>query len=253
MMAIDTSKRFSYEWSKYPQIYSDYEEQFLGWISPLDKSFIQGKIILDAGCGMGRNSYWCLSYGAKEMVAIDNDDKIITAAKKNLGDFHNILVKKENIYNLDYKEYFDFVFSIGVIHHLEFPRQALLRLKQTLKKGGTLLVWLYGRQENAHIIKSVNILRRLLSKFPECILHYIAFIFSIPLFLYVRLSKPNHPYLKRISKYKLLHIHSIVFDQLLPTIAHYYTEEEVRELFKDFGKVQILNKENYSWTVICKV
>ena len=55
--------RFGYEWDKYSDIYPDYEQQFLNWISPLDSEDFIGKDILDAGCGMGRNSYYALQYG----------------------------------------------------------------------------------------------------------------------------------------------------------------------------------------------
>ena len=64
---LGSQERFGYEWKKYSQIIPEYEKQFLKWISPIEKKDFAGKKILDAGCGIGRNSFWPLTYGAKEV------------------------------------------------------------------------------------------------------------------------------------------------------------------------------------------
>ena len=56
------------------------------------------KTVFDAGCGMGRNSYYALKYGAKSVVGIDNDKKSVNAARKNLNNFENAEIKKVSIY-----------------------------------------------------------------------------------------------------------------------------------------------------------
>jgi SAM-dependent methyltransferase len=57
--------RFGYEWGKYCEILPIYQEQFDRWTSPLiNKSEWKEKKFLDVGCGIGRNSYWPLIYGA---------------------------------------------------------------------------------------------------------------------------------------------------------------------------------------------
>ena len=40
-----------------------------------NKNYWKGKDILDAGCGIGRNTYWPISYGAKSAIAFDMDDR----------------------------------------------------------------------------------------------------------------------------------------------------------------------------------
>ena len=64
--------RFGYEWGKYSDILPQYETQFNNWIYPLSKEDFKNKAIFDAGCGMGRNSYFALRYGAKSVVGIDD-------------------------------------------------------------------------------------------------------------------------------------------------------------------------------------
>ena len=72
--------RFGYEWDRYSDIYPEYEQQFLNWISPLDSEDFIGKDILDAGCGMGRNSYYALQYGAKYVTAFDAEMRSVQAS-----------------------------------------------------------------------------------------------------------------------------------------------------------------------------
>ena len=74
---MGSTERFSFEWKKYPLIIPEYEMQFLRWVYPLKPEDFMGKKVLDAGCGTGRNSFWPLIYGAKEVVAFDYDKEIV--------------------------------------------------------------------------------------------------------------------------------------------------------------------------------
>ena len=125
---LDTSKRFGFEWDRYRDFFPHYEEQFRGWIDPLGPQDFAGREVLDAGCGMGRNSYWAARYGARRVVAVDQAELAVAAAREALAGLPNVRVERESIYDLAYEEAFDLCFSIGVIHHLEFPRRALGRL-----------------------------------------------------------------------------------------------------------------------------
>lgn len=249
---MGSEKRFGYEWNKYYQIDPNYEVQFRKWVSPLAPDNFKGKKVLDAGCGMGRNSFWPLKYGAKELIAFDYDKKSVSAAKKNLTIFNNAKVEFKSIYNIDYKNKFDIVFSIGVIHHLENPKLAIKNLIKAVKPGGIVLIWVYGYEGNEWIVKFVNPIRKhLTSKLPVGLVHFISYFVSMPLWFFVKFFKGPGPYLKQLSNFKFWHIHSIVFDQLLPQIANYYKKEEAKQLLakhklKNIG-VNHVNK--MSWTV----
>ena len=41
------------------------------------------------------------------------------------------------------------------------------------------------------------------------------------------------PYLRELSQFEFWHLHSIVFDQLIPAVANYWTHEEVDLLAKN--------------------
>ncbi|MEK6825650.1 MAG: class I SAM-dependent methyltransferase [Nanoarchaeota archaeon] len=250
--ASGSTERFGYEWDTYAKIIPEYEGQFLKWVAPLEKKDFKGKKILDAGCGIGRNSYWPLQYGAKEIVAFDYDPRTVEVAKNNLAPFKNANVRLGSIYNISQKRVFDIAFSIGVIHHLADPKKAVAQLVKATKKGGTVLIWVYGYEGNEWIVNYINPLRKITSRLPLKFVHLLTYFFSIPLYSYVKIFSPQHPYFKQLSRFRLWHTHSIVFDQLIPKIANYWTKEEARSLFEGQGlkNIQVYRVNDNSWTVM---
>ena len=178
------------------------------------------------------------------------------AAKENLKTFDNVEILYDSIYNINYNEEFDIVFSIGVIHHLKDPSEAIKKLIQATRKGGRILIWVYSYEGNEWIKKFLSPVREVItSKIPISLLHYITYMVSIPFFLYLKLFKSNNLYFQQISQFSFSHLHSIIFDQLLPEIAHYWTKEEACSLLKevDFKEVSIHRPPNgMGWTVIGK-
>jgi SAM-dependent methyltransferase len=128
--------RFGWDWNTYAEILPEYEEQFRRWTVHLRPEDWQGQTFLDVGCGMGRNSFWPMQYGAREGVAIDIDDRSLVNARRNLARFPSVQVLHASAYDLPFEDQFDIAFSIGVIHHLEFPERALARITCAVRPGG---------------------------------------------------------------------------------------------------------------------
>ena len=249
---MSSTKRFGYEWNKFNEIIPEYEIQFLKWVYPLKKEDFKDKIILDAGCGIGRNSYWPLKYGAQKVVAFDFDKRTMEVARKNLSQFGNAEVIYQSIYDITYENEFDLVFSIGVIHHLEKPEGAIKNLVRALKPNGKILIWVYAKEGNEWIIKFVNPLRKIFSWLPPFLVNIFSYCLSLPLFLYLKIFSHQHPYFQQLAKFKFWHIHSIVFDQLLPKIANYWSKDEAVTLFqnKELKDIEVYPVNNNSWTMI---
>ena len=85
---MGSQDRFGFEWNKYSDLDPNYELQFRRWVNPLGPDDFKDKKVLDAGCGMGRNSYWSLKWGAEKLVAFDSDD---FSPVKNLFDLFHFL------------------------------------------------------------------------------------------------------------------------------------------------------------------
>lgn len=104
---------------------------------------LNGKMVLDVGCG---NGYHCLrSYGAgaRQVIGIDPSPRFIIQfymMKHFLGDIP-VDVLPIGIESLpNHLESFDTTFSMGVLYHRRSPMDHLRELKATLKPGGQLVL-----------------------------------------------------------------------------------------------------------------
>lgn len=251
---MSSEDRFGFEWERYSRLDPNYEVQFRKWIYPLQEEDFGDKKILDAGCGMGRNSFWSVKWGAREVVGLDIDRRSLKAARKNLKEFSNVRIEFKSIYDIDYKDEFDLAFSIGVIHHLEKPKEAIKNMIRAVKPGGKVLIWVYGYEGNEWIVKLVSPVRKAItSRLPVGLVHFLSYFLSVPVWTVAKIFKGPGPYLKQLGSFKFWHVHSIVFDQLIPKIANYWCLEEARSLLADFQEldnIKIYQVNKNSWTVI---
>jgi SAM-dependent methyltransferase len=246
-------ERFGYSWDMYAELLPEHEEQFRKWTSPLRPDDWRGKTFLDAGCGIGRNSYWPLRYGATRGCAIDVDDRTLSRAGQVLAEFSNIEVRRTSIYEIPERDVFDIVFSIGVVHHLEHPDKAVANLVAAAKPGGHVLVWLYGRENNGWIIWIFNPLRRLLlSRMPLSLVHRLSLPLTAVLWVILRSGISRNPYMRLIRGFTFRHLRAIVFDHMIPRIALYYDRKNAMDLLSRAGlsDIQAQWTNKMSWTVV---
>jgi SAM-dependent methyltransferase len=244
--------RFGYSWNQYADLLPAHEEQFLRWTA-LDKRVWRGKRFLDAGCGIGRNAYWPMTYGADGGVALDVDDRTLRRAAHNLSPYPSVEVRKQSIYDIDETNAFDIAFSIGVVHHLSDPIAAIANLTRAVKPGGHVVVWLYGRENNGWIVNLFNPLRHaIFSKLPLGVVHALSWPLTAALWSALRLGLPPGAYYRLIRGFSFDHLRAIVFDHMIPRIALYYTQSEALDLLRSAGLTDVRAtwvNEN-SWSVI---
>src|SRR3954452_10967709 len=232
--------RFGWEWKTYAEIMPEYEEQFRRWTVHLQPEDWAGKSFLDVGCGMGRNSFWPMSYGAREGVAADVDERSLTSARRNLAHLSNLQVMQCSAYDLPFDGRFDIAFSIGVIHHLEFPEIALARMVRAVRPGGQVLIWVYGRENIRWLVSVLNPLRKaLFSRLPVGVTHHLSLYPAVLLWLLLRAGLQPIEYFRLLARFEFRHLRSIVFDQMLPRIAFYWSQDEVWQLMQRAGLVDV--------------
>ena len=232
--------RFGYEWGAYAEILPWHEEQFRRWTAALGPADWAGKEFLDVGCGMGRNSFWALGYGAAGGVAVDIDDRSLASARRNLRSFPAVRVMRASAYDLPFRDRFDLAFSIGVIHHLELPQQALDAMARAVKPGGRVLIWVYGRENNRWLLRLLDPVRRLLlSRLPIGLTHHLSLYPAAMAWGMLRLGFCPSEYFRLIAGFDFGHLRAIVFDQMLPRIAHYWPRETVAQMMVRAGLVDI--------------
>jgi SAM-dependent methyltransferase len=245
--------RFGYEWEAYAEILPEYEEQFRRWTVHLMPGDWQSKSFLDVGCGMGRNSYWPMTYGASEGCAVDIDERSLARAQHNLARFPAVQIIRTSAYDLPFADRFDLAFAIGVIHHLEDPVRALRRMARAVKPGGRVLIWVYGCNGNRWLVSILDPLRRMLfCRLPIALVHHLSLYPAAVLWLALKLGLRPGEYFRLLARFKFAHLRSIVFDQMLPRIAHYWPRQEVAELMREAGlqDVKTASVNGMSWSAI---
>lgn len=246
-------ERFGYSWDTYDELRPEHEEQFRRWTAPLAPADWRGVRFLDIGCGMGRNSYWPMTYGAAGGVAIDLDARSLDAARRTLASYPAVEVRAQSAYDVAESDQFDIAFSIGVIHHLEFPGRALAAMARAVRPGGRVLIWVYGYENNRWLVHLLNPLRKaLFSRLPIGLVHAVSLAPTAALWLLLRLGWQSTAYLRLIRGFGFGHLRAIVFDQMLPRIANYWRREEVAALMQAAGldDVSLTWVNEMSWAAI---
>lgn len=103
---------------------------------------LKGKLVLDAGCGIGRYMEVAQKAGAR-IIGVDMSYSV-GPAYRNVGRLPNVDIVQADLMNLPFKEgVFDTVFSLGVLHHTSNCHEAFKSVAKLPKPGGSLAVWLY--------------------------------------------------------------------------------------------------------------
>jgi len=127
MKKIKTKEAFECEWTIFGKINDlyDSEDRLFAEFSryKIPRSFFQNKVILDAGCGMGRYSYVAAKLGAKLVVGLDMHDSVIYA-KENCKGLEVEFVKK--ITTRSQKIALFFSFTLLVLSKIPLLRKLLL-------------------------------------------------------------------------------------------------------------------------------
>jgi 2-polyprenyl-3-methyl-5-hydroxy-6-metoxy-1,4-benzoquinol methylase len=224
--------RFGYEWATYSTILPESREQLAQWLGSSGFASLVGTRVLDVGCGMGRNPYWYLTAGAAHVVAVDADDGSLQAARRNLAHFPNARVERASVYDLhpDRHGRFDRVTCIGVLHHLERPEEALDRMWGCVEPGGALLLWCYAREGNRLMLPAIQTLRAVGSRAPIGVSHGLAKVITLAAWPFIHAVPWRTAYYRRLRALSFRNVESIVFDQMLPRIARYWSRADMERL-----------------------
>ena len=261
-----TSKSFGFQWNVFSEMFPEYEQNFLNYIKPLEPSFFRNKLVLDAGCGFGRHTYYAAKYGA-EVIGFDLSDAV-EAAYRNCKRFKNVNIVQGDIYNPPFRPGFDFIMSIGVLHHLPISKQeeGFLSLVKLMRKGTMIFAWLYGREGRwfkLHVVE--GIVRRVTTRMPFSMLYYLCYL---PAALYHsfnilhsalagnRVTRRLSGYVpfKGYAKFPFRVKHADAFDLLATPVNSYYTKQQVERWAKDakLREVSITDIEKKSWRLFGK-
>jgi SAM-dependent methyltransferase len=192
---------------------------------------LDGRFVLDAGCGSGRYATVAASCGAH--VAAVDVTAAVERARLTCADRPTVQVVQADLLRLPFgSATFDTIYSIGVLHHTADTRAAFDALVRVLKPGGRLAIWVYRR--NAWLQERVNgVLRAVARRLSDRALHRLAVVGAIgggiPLVRHANLLVP-------FSSHPDWHIRVCdTYDWYAPRFQHHHTVAETVGWFRARG------------------
>lgn len=247
---------FSEQWTTYVDNdgYFGSEELLADVLAPLYAlEDLRGKVVAEVGCGNGRFLKTMAGY-AEKVIGFEPGDGVVNARAFNRAE-RNVEVIRADVYAMPPLPKLDHVFSIGVVHHLPDPHLALENMRRLLKPGGKCTIWVYGKEGNELYLLTFGNVRKVTMRLPHRALHALCAALVPPLRGYIAACRlaplPMHDYMRKVlrplSFDKLL---LNIYDQLNPTIAEYWTRDEVERLMvaAGFSEVRLHHRHGYSWT-----
>jgi 2-polyprenyl-3-methyl-5-hydroxy-6-metoxy-1,4-benzoquinol methylase len=209
---------------------------FLGDVG-FQPSQLEGKTLLDGGCGNGTLSAALTSFGL-EVVGLDLNDGLGRAYANRSKYIPQDLVDRVQYVQGNLVDpplrpgSFDLVYSSGVIHHTPNSKLAFSRLQQMTVSGGRLYVWVYAKRSwpvRVFFAVGRNLKRWISLKAVLKVCQILAPIHKLAAIVLSRLG------LMQFRARTTREITLDLFDLFAPRYNHVHTETEVRGWFQEHG------------------
>lgn len=100
---------------------------------------LQGKSVLDLGCGFGWHCHYAAEQGAANVIGLDLSTKMLERAAR-MNAHPSITYRREAIEDVTFEEeYFDVVLSSLALHYVASLKPVFARVFTLLKKGGAFV------------------------------------------------------------------------------------------------------------------
>jgi SAM-dependent methyltransferase len=160
-----TKSAYGLQWNRFRIIRPEEDRVTFGNRTGLARSDLEGKDVLDAGCGMGRYLRIAADSLANLVVGVELS-RAVVAAHELTADLPRVRVVRGDLLRLPFKpQSFDLIYSLGVLDHTPSPRASFLALARLLKPGGRIVVWVYPR-ERPIVERIMNLQRAVSTRLP---------------------------------------------------------------------------------------
>lgn len=259
-----TADAFATSWNNLPEGSVYTTEQFEDWMAPLQKKDIEGKRVLELGCGNASLMTHMVRWNPYYLEGVDLGDSVLSA-ENNLRktNYKNWKVVKADL--TEYRsEGFDVVYCIGVIHHLKDQQKGFESVIKNTKKGGRFHVWVYAREGNNTVVYLVDPIRKIASRLPWWFTKYfLAAPLVFPYYLYAKFLSlfkensiieklPLYKYSLWIAKREFAFFRHVAFDQLVTPRTAYIKKETIEKWLNSYPEIDskstyIIMRNGNSW------
>jgi ubiquinone/menaquinone biosynthesis C-methylase UbiE/uncharacterized protein YbaR (Trm112 family) len=201
-------------------------------IDQIDKQ----SLFLDAGCGYGRFCELISNNPDQNVIGVDMSSTSIELAQKYVGNRKNVHLIQCDLTQLPFEHaLFDYIFSIGVLHHTPDPFYSFEQLVPFLKSSGQISIWVYPPEMK----KIDNLIRLLTLKMPKRLVFYLSMFMPWIYVISKKLRKRPMP-----ENFSYWPCTMSFFDSWTPKYASVHTAVDVVEWFENCGlkNISVLNR-----------
>jgi len=216
--------------------------------------------VLEVGCGSGRFLKY-LSSKAGFLVGVD-PSKAIFAADELLGKNEKVILARASANDLPFEDQsFDFVCSIGVLHHIPDTFKALKACVDKVKRGGYFYTYLYYNLDNRGILfRSIynlsNAARLGICKLPTKTKRFVCDILAVGVYMpfvltnrFLRLVGVPAKYRRKIplfgyEKRSFYVIRNDSLDRFGTPLEQRFTKQQIKEMMEQAGLTEIVFSDN---------
>jgi SAM-dependent methyltransferase len=257
-----TIEDFGEQWTAFSDTVGFFgsKELLADFLSPFDISTVAGQRVVDIGAGTGRHVEALLQAGARQVIAVEPSKAIdVIKARFDKGSTEKVMPLQITGDQLPPSGDIDCIISVGVIHHIPDPAPVVKAAYNALRPGGHFVVWLYGKEGNRLYLFLLAPIRWFSKSLPMPALKVLARLLDIPLAAYINVCKRTRWSFLPLRDYMVTILDRlppdkrrvVIYDQLNPHYAKYYTHAEALELMSQAPfHVEIHHRRGYSWVAI---
>jgi SAM-dependent methyltransferase len=156
-----TKSAYGFQWNRYRIVRPDEDWATFRNRTGLSESELAGRLVLDAGCGMGRYLRIAAESRPGLIVGVDLSLAVVAARELTKGSPRVSIIRGDLLRLPFAPRSFDVIYSLGVLDHTPDPRAAFLKLADLLRPGGRIVVWVYPRERG--IVEAIMNLQRAVS------------------------------------------------------------------------------------------
>jgi SAM-dependent methyltransferase len=257
-----TAEAFANSWNQIRNGSVYTRAQFEDWLNPILPRDLANKTMLELGFGNGSLLEHAGACAPAKLVGVELGDTL-ERTRRNLAHLPSGMLElhRGDLTRVDVG-LFDYVYCIGVLHHLKDPEAGFRAVLRHTRPGGHFHCWVYAEEGNAVVIRLVDPIRRVASRLPWWVTKYgVALPLSVPYFVYAKIvhqlpsglaaALPLGEYSRWIGDHNLGFVHHVAFDQLVtpqttyiarPTVDRWLHHPDV-----DPTSTYIIRRNGNSW------
>ncbi len=261
--AADVQRSFGEEWKAHPDILPDHAAELEAYFDLLPMEELQGRRVVDLGCGIGRWSYF-IAEKCRDLVLVDYSEAIFVA-RGNLRHVDNTVFVMADVLDLPFRpDAFDLVVCLGVLHHL--PSDALEAVRHLRPLARRQLFYLYYALDNrpvyfrwalAAVTRARMVLTRVESARARLVLSWLlAGLVYAPIAQLGRVLVPLGmerlvPMADSYAGKSVSRLRQEAYDRFFTRIEQRFTREEIASLTDVFAAVTVSERHPY-WHFLCQ-